>query len=374
LLYNRRMKVALVHDYLNQYGGAEKTLEAIMEIYPDAPIYTGIYSRTKMPKSINERNIYAIKNPVVGKFYKYFTFLMPLVFENFDLSEYDLIISDGTAWPKSVITKPHQLHISYIHTPPRFLYKYTVESSKRSNPIFKPFISIIDHFLRTWDFTAAQRPDYLITNSNETRARINKFYRRDATVINPPVQVNTTGTKSFNNLQKPYYLALGRLVAYKNFDVLINAFNLLGLPLVVIGTGTEESRLKKISGTNITFTGKVSEQEKHNLIEGSMGLINTVQDEDFGIVPIEVMAHGKPVLAHRSGGHKEIVKEGLNGMFFEELRVETLVDKIKEFDNRIKDGGFDQEKIKASVQKYGKERFQSELKSFIDDKIKTRWA
>lgn len=365
-------KVALIHDYLNQYGGAEKTLEAIMELYPDAPIYTGIYNPKNLPKSITSRKIVATKGFFITNFYKYFTFLMPLIFESFDLRQYDLIISDGTAWPKSVITNPDQLHIAYIHTPPRFLYKYSVESAKRNKWYFKPVIALIDHYLRIWDYIAAQRPDYLLANSQEIKKRIQKFYKRTAVVINPPVDINVSGSGNINNLKKPYYIALGRLVAYKNFDQLILAFNLLDLPLYIVGTGIEENRLKKLANKNITFTGKVSEQEKHSLIEGSLGLINTVADEDFGIVPIEVMGHGKPVLAHRSGGHLEIIKENVSGMFFDDVNFEALSLKIKEFDDAIKANKFDAEAVRTSVAKYSKERFQAEFKKFVDEKLSQR--
>jgi glycosyltransferase involved in cell wall biosynthesis len=340
-----------------------------MELYPDAPIYTGIYNPKKLPKNITSRKIIALKGFFIVNFYKYFTFLMPLIFEGFDLHQYDLIVSDGTAWPKSVLTSPDQLHIAYIHTPPRFLYKYSSESAKRNKWYFKPFIALIDHYLRIWDFIAAQRPDYLIANSQEIKRRIEKFYRRGAVVINPPVETTFAGTANVNNLKKPYYIALGRLVAYKNFDVLIQAFNLLDMPLYIVGTGIEENRLKRLANNNIVFTGKVTEQEKHALIEGSLGLINTVADEDFGIVPIEVMSHGKPVLAHKSGGHLEVIEENVSGMFFDCTDFEGLVVKIKEFDNAIRNHKFDSEKIRAGTEKYSKERFQQEFKKFVDQKV-----
>lgn len=367
----KKQKIALIHDYLIQYGGAEKTLEAILELFPDAPIYTGIYSSKKFGTNITSRKIIAPRNPIILRLYKYFTFLMPLVFENFDLTPYDIIISDGTAWPKGVLTRPNQLHISYIHTPPRFLYKYSVESTKRNKWYFKPIIPFIDHFLRVWDYNAAQRPDFLLTNSQETRKRIQKFYKRDAKVINPPVDIDyPVKSDSMNNLQRPYYLAAGRLVAYKNFDLLIQAFNLLDLPLIIIGTGIEEERLKKLAGSNITFTGRVSEEKKHELMKNALGLINPISDEDFGIVPIESMSHGTPVLAHKSGGHLEFIKEGINGMFFEELTVESLAAKIKEFDKAIRETGFDAEVIRKSVRKFSKEHFQRELAQFVEDKWK----
>jgi glycosyltransferase involved in cell wall biosynthesis len=363
-------KIALIHDYLKQYGGAEKTLEAILEIYPNATIYTGFYDPSRLPKTITSKKIMAPTNKLLIRFSKYLTFLMPIIFENFDLREYDLIISDGTAWPKGVITKPDQPHVAYIHTPPRFLYKYSVESTKRSKWYFKPFVTLIDHILRTWDFAAAQRPSHLIANSSEVASRIKKFYKRDAQVIYPPVEVNWAyKTPEKNNLQPPYYTALGRLVAYKNFDFLVQAFNLLELPLTIIGSGPEDAKLKKMAGPTITFAGHATEEEKHNILAQSMGFIFPVVDEDFGISVVEALSHGIPVLAHKSGGPTEIITEGKNGMFFNDLNLEHFLEKMREFDELCRKGTFDTSSIKAGVQKFDKDRFKNEFKQFVDTHI-----
>ena len=170
---NKNPKVALVHDYLNQYGGAEKTLEKIMELFPEAPIYTGILDLQRLPEVFTKRKfVTPSMNLIFKRFPKLFTFLMSKRFESFDLSNYDLIISDGTAWAKSVITTSDQLHISYIHTPPRFLYKYSTESNLRKNLLLKPLFLYLDFHLRIWDFAASKRPDYLICNSVEVLKRI----------------------------------------------------------------------------------------------------------------------------------------------------------------------------------------------------------
>jgi len=364
----KKLKIALIHDYLTQYGGAEKTLEAIIELFPDAPIFTGVYEPSKLPKAITDQKIIYPTSTVLTKFPKYFTFLMPLVFEGFDLSEFDIIISDGTAWPKGVITKPQQLHISYIHTPPRFLYKYSVESQKRFKWYFKPIIPILDHFLRIWDFSAAQRPDYLLTNSKETQKRIQKFYRRNATILYPPVETNVKISAPKNNLKPTQYVALGRLVAYKNFELIIQAFNILKLPLTIVGSGSELKKLKKIAGSSITFTGYVSKEEKHSILENCLGFIFPTVDEDLGIVAIEAMAHGKPVLAHKSGGPLETVQDGITGMFFEKATVENFISAMKEFDKNVRNGIYDDQKIKKSVQSFEKARFKEDLNTFIWEK------
>lgn len=376
-MYNKYManmrnpKTVFVHEYLVQYGGAERTLEAMMELYPDAPIYTGLYEPKGLSDEINARHIIYPKNSLMARFPKYLTFLMPLVFERFDLREYDLIISDGTAWPKGVLTKHDQLHISYIHTPPRFLYGYSVESQKRDKWYFKPFVKVIDFFLRIWDFSAAQRPDHILTNSRETQARIKKFYGRDATVIYPPVDLEFPVTGIPDTGFEKYYLMVGRMSAYKNFDLVINAFNQLGFPLVIAGTGLEEEKLRSLAKENIRFMGRVSEEVKHGLLKNCLGLINPVKDEDFGIVPVEAMAHGKPVLAHRSGGHLETVIPDVTGMFFEESTLESFIEGFKAFDQKVMNGHFDENLIKDKAQRFSRARFQKEFKEFIDSKLST---
>ncbi len=360
--------MALIHDYLVQYGGAEKTLEIMSDIFPEAEIFTGIYKPDLLSKKLNSKKIISPGTSLLSKWPKYFTFLMPLYFENFDLRNYDLIISSGNAWAKGVLTKPTQLHISYVHTPPRFLYKYSVESTNRNNWYYKPFVSFIDTSLRVWDYISAQRPDYLLTNSRETSKRIQKFYRREATVIYPPVDVETKSIVESDNLKAPYYLAAGRLAAYKNFDLIIQAFNLLGLPLEVIGTGKEESKLKKMAKDNIKFLGQTSDEVKFQKMNECLGLIFPVEEEDFGIVPIEAMSQGKPVLAHRSGGILETLRDGIDGMFFDKVTLEEFVSKMKEFDENIKKSVYNSNSIRDHVQKYSVNRFKKEFEAFVSNK------
>jgi glycosyltransferase involved in cell wall biosynthesis len=371
----KKPKVALVTEWLVQYGGSEKTLEAIAELFPDAPIYAAKYVPDDLSDFLNSRKIISPKSSIVNKITKYFfAFVMAPIFEEFDLREYDIIISNGTTWPKGVIAQPHQLHISYIHTPPRFLYGYSTESTKRDKWYFKVPFSYVDNIFRLWDYIAAQRPDFLLTNSSETQSRINKFYRRDATIMYPPTDVKfketdlTNETKEKYGIKTPYFLVLGRLAAYKNFDAVIEVFNRCGTPLAVVGTGYSENKLRKMAKENVIFTGRVSEKEKHEILSGSLGLINSVDDEDFGIVPIEAQAHGKPVLAFKSGGHLETVEEGVTGMFFEKLDPENLLEKVKEFEQAINNGKFNPETLKNGVQHFSKERFQQEFENFVAEK------
>jgi len=365
----RQPKVVLAHEFLVQYGGAEKTLEAIAEIFPDSPIYTAKYNPKNISDFLRKREIIYPKgllNKISSKVC--FLFSMPTIFESFDFRKYDIVISDGGTWNKGIITRPEQLHITYIHTPPRFLYKYSQESTKWEKPFFKPFYSYLINFIRVWDYIAAQRPDFILTNSETTRKRIQKFYGRDAKVIYPPVDLNIKTDKGLKKAVVPYFVAVGRLSKYKNFDLLVETFNKVRFPLVIVGTGLEEDYLKQIAKENITFKGKVNDEEKHEIIENSCGLINAVEDEDFGIVPIEAMAHGKPVLAHKSGGHLETIVENENGIFFDDATVDCLSEKLVEFDKAIKERVFDREKIKNFAQKYSKERFKAELENFVREK------
>src|SRR3990167_10058011 len=209
-------KVAIVHDYLVQYGGAETTLEYICDIFPDAPIYTSMYNPKNLSEKLNKKRVITPKmGPLFNFLPKHLSFLMPIVFENFDLDGFDIIISSGTAYAKSVLTRPNQLHISYIHTPPRFLYGYSVESTNRNRWNYKPVVSYLDHYLRIWDYVAAQRPNFILTNSNNTKKRIEKFYNRDAKVIYPPIKLDNNISSKKDPLIEPYYFMHGRLSAYK---------------------------------------------------------------------------------------------------------------------------------------------------------------
>lgn len=258
------------------------------------------------------------------------------------------------------------LHIFTL--PLGFLYKYSTESTKRNKWYFKLPFSYIDNLLRLWDFVSAQRPDFIVANSKEVQKRVKKFYKRESTVIYPPVQTDIAQNYERDNVAKPYYVAIGRLIRYKNFDLLIQAFNLVGLPLVIIGTGEYETKLKQMAGPNVTFKGVLSEEEKGQILHNALGLINPISDEDFGIVPVEAMAHGIPVLAHKSGGHLETIIEDVNGMFFDNTNIDDFVTKVKSFDSAIRNGHFDKEKIRASVQRFSKQRFQTEFKQFVEDK------
>ena len=376
-LYNAGMnspKVAIVHDYLVQYGGAEATLEYICDIFPNAPIYTSVYNPKNLSEKLNSKRIITPKmSSLFNILPKHLTFLMPIVFENFDLSEFNIIISSGTAYAKSVLTKPDQLHIAYIHTPPRFLYGYSVESTNRSKWYYKPIISYMDHYLKIWDYVAAQRPNFIVTNSYNTKKRIEKFYNRIAEVIYPPIKLNDMYGRIIihpnkDPLKVPYYFMHGRLSAYKNLDFVISAFNLLDIPLVISGTGSEETKLKRMAGKNVTFLGRTSEEQKNTYYNNCLGFIFPVVEEDFGMVVVEAMSHGKPVLAHKSGGAREIMRENIDGMFFENLSLDEFINKVKIFDEKIRRNEFNPAEIKKQTLKFDEKNFVSGFKNFVYEK------
>lgn len=363
------MRVALIHDFLVEYGGGERVLEALHGMWPEAPVFTTVFNEDlykKWPalKSWDIRVPKITRLPIISKIYKYFTFLYPLVVERFDLREFDLIISSSAFLAKGVITGPNQRHIAYIHTPARFLYHLPTETSdKRSKWYWKIILAPIDFWLRIWDFQAAQRPDVLVANSQTTKARIKKFYRREAVVVNPPVEV-TAGINPAAAGGSSYFLSVSRLCAYKNVDLIIRACNELKLPLVVVGTGREEAKLKALAGPTIKFAGFVSDSELAELYRGCRAFIFAVSDEDFGITPVEAMGYGKPVIAYRSGGVTETVVEGKTGTFFDELSVDSLTIALKRF--REKD--FTPEGCRKRAEEFSKEKFCERMSKLISEK------
>lgn len=369
-------KTAIVVDYLNQYGGAERTLEAILEIFPKCDIYTSLYDVSKIPDSsiIKLSKIFPSPLnlfPFINFLSKHFTFLYPLIFEKINLESYDLIISSGTIWAKGVKTNSAQLHIFYCHTPARFLYKYPSESSRRNVWYYKPFVTIIDHILRIWDFKSAQNPNYIIANSENVKRRISKFYRRDSTVIYPPVNFDSRLPESecarradSGSLDGEYYLIVSRLSAYKNIDIAIKAFNELKLNLKIVGAGREEKNLKNLAGSTVEFLGFVGDNKLKELYSNCRAFIYTTADEDFGITPLEANAFGKPVIAFRSGGVLETMIEGETAIFFDELSPSSLVEAVKRF--REGRDHWNADVIRQNSERFNKERFKKEFKDFVE--------
>ena len=356
------MKVALVHDYLNQYGGAEKVLESFTEIFPDAPIYTLIYDPELVKKILPNKEIRASflqKIPFAVSRHRLFPPLMPIAVEKFDFSGFDLILSDSAAFSKGIITGPETLHICYCHTPTRYAWDDSHKYIREFNTPFwvKPFVPLFMNYLRLWDREAAFRVDKFISNSRFVAERIKKYYKSEAETIYPPV--DTDNFFPGNKIEK-YFLMVGRLLVYKRFDLAIDVFNELGFPLKIIGTGPEMTKLKKRANWNIEFLGNVDKEKMREYYQNCQALIFP-QEEDFGIVALEAMACGRPVIAYRGGGALESVKEEETGIFFDEQKINSLLQVVKKFSS----DNFDFRKIRAHAEKFDKKIFKEKIKDFI---------
>lgn len=372
------MRVVLVHDYLKEYGGAERVVEALHEIWPDAPLFTAYYDPKALgihAKNFSDWNIKTswLQNlPGAGKLISPLRFLAPGIFENFDLSEYDLVISScNTYFSKAVKTKPGTLHLSYIHTPPRYLYGYTTSFNYKKHWWTRIAAEIINHFLRLTDFETSQIPDILIANSENVRKRIQKFYRRDSIIVYPPVDIEILS--KVKKLKGKYFLTLNRLTRGKGTEVAIEACTKLILPLKVASTGAEIGRLKKIAGDSVKFVGEITEEEKAELFSQALALIACSEDEDFGITVVEAQAAGVPVIAAKAGGHLETIIEEKTGEFYlpgnlqnsknyvDPVSVENLMDVLKNFNpNKYKE-----EDLRKNAQKFSKENFKKNIIELI---------
>lgn len=359
-------KIAFVHDHLAQDGGAERVLQVMHSMFANVPTYVLVHDPHCANAFFNAKDIrtsFIQRMPGGVKHYQWFLVLMPTAVENYDLSEFDIVISTSSSFAKGVITRPQTLHINYSHTPTRFLWSDTHSYLRdlRKPRWAKSLAKFALTSLRQWDYMAAQRPDVMLGNSKAVQQRIQKYYHREARVLYPPVDV---AQFSLSSDIEPYYLTGGRLVAYKNFDMVIKAFNELNIPLKVFGDGPEYAHLKKMAGSNVEMAGRVSDAERRKLYQHATAFINA-QEEDFGITPIEAMASGRPVIAYRAGGALETVKEGETGVFFDEQAWEVLADVVATF----KPAAFDPEKIRNHAMQFSPEHFQEHLKKLVREEF-----
>jgi glycosyltransferase involved in cell wall biosynthesis len=370
------MRVALVHDYIKEYGGAERVLEAFHEIWPDAPVYTGIYlpkflgPHRKRFKSWDIRTSILQWVPMKGKLISMFRLIDPLIFKMIDLTKFDVVIvsAAGTYSGVNSFKKgKNTLHICYCHTPPRYLYGYAT-ANKWTNNALRRFLlnlgQIPMHFIRMYNFVDAQKPNFFIANSKEIVGRINKFYRRDAVVIHPPIDIPKI--KSFVPMKdRKYFLTGGRLARAKRFDLAVSACTKLNLPLKVFGRqfAGYGNELKEMAGPTVEFLGEVSQEKKWELIKNAKAYISPSLQEDFGMLNLEVNAGGTPIIAYKSGGVLETVIDGKTGVLFDEPTVDSLIKAIKESEG-IK---FDPQVLINHAKKFSKERFVKDIRRFISD-------
>lgn len=364
-----RVKIALVHDHLTQVGGAERVLKIFHELFPEAPIHTLIYDPHKMGGLLSDATIipsFLQQFPGGKKKYQWLLPLMPTATESYDFSPYDIVLSSTSAFAKGILTPSTTLHICYCHTPTRYLWTDTHDYLRelRAPGMIKGLLPYFLTHLRVWDAHAANRVDRFIANSRTVQERITKYYRRDSVVIFPPVEID-----QFHMAEKAgeYYLAGGRLVSYKRFDIPIDAFNRLGLPLKIFGDGPEFKKLKKRAKKNIEFLGGVSDRVRADLYQNCIAYIHP-QEEDFGITSVEAMASGRPVIAYAAGGALETVLDGVTGVFFADQDFAALIDTVVHFDA----SRFDPEAIRSYALKYSVDRFRREILDFITQQW-SRW-
>jgi glycosyltransferase involved in cell wall biosynthesis len=361
------MKVALVHDYLNQMGGAERVVLALHEMFPEAPIYTSIYDPGRVDTafhSIDIRTSFMQKLPLVKKHHQPFLPFYPFAMERLDLHGYDLILSSSSAFGKGVITRPETMHICYCHTPMRWCWNYDeYVQRERLGGIARNILPFFITGLRVWDQTSSMRVDHFIANSPVVADRIRKYYRRDAVVIPPPVEARRF-TFDATTRAEEYFLIVSRLMPYKRIDLAIEACNRLQLPLVIIGSGRDENRLKSIAGPTIRFMGRLSDEEVLHYYAHCRAFI-LPGEEDFGITPLEAQASGRPVIAYAAGGALASVIDSVTGTFFQKQNVESLVEVLESFDERR----YDPQTIRNHALEFDKPRFHRRILQFIEAKM-----
>jgi len=357
-------RIALIHDHLAQDGGAEKVLKVFSDMYPKAPIFTLLYEPNNAAKYFKNRTIQtSIIQRIPGgvKHYKWFMPFMPMAVEFFNLSTFDVVISDTSSFAKGVITSVKTPHICYCHTPTRYLWSDTHQyiNELKYNKWFKKIISLVLNRIRIWDRLAADRVDYFIANSENIRRKIKKYYRREATVIYAPADLDKFRLASNRG---NYFLTGGRLVAYKKFDLTIKVFNRLGWPLKIFGAGPEIGALKKMARPNIEFLGRISDQALSSLYAEAKAFIFP-QEEDLGITALESMAAGRPVIAFASGGALETVIPGKTGILFGAQTIDALSSAVKNF----KESDFNPEEIREYVSRFDAKIFEQKIKIFIEE-------
>ena len=366
------MKVAIVHDWLVNYGGAERVVEEMLKLYPDADIYTLVYDEKKMGKIFPKEKVHTSfvqKLPMSTRLYTKLLTLMPKAFESFDFSGYDLVLCSSSSCAKGVITPPDVPHICYIHSPMRYAWDQFFEYRKRSGRLTRFFMNRWMPSIRLWDFISSQRIDSLIANSKYIARRIQKYWNLSSTVIYPPV--DTERLSPNNKESEDFYVVFSRFVPYKRIDLAIKACGKLGKKLVVIGGGSQEAELKALAKEafsshpdDVKFTGRISDSEVQDYLQRCKAMIFSAE-EDFGIIPVEVQACGRPVIAFGKGGALETVKDGVTGVFFDKQETESVCTAIKNFEDLSARGTFVSEKIVEHAKSFSAEHFRNELLEHI---------
>jgi glycosyltransferase involved in cell wall biosynthesis len=358
----KKQKVAIVHYWLVGMRGGEKVVEALCELYPEADIFTLVADESKISSAIKKHKIQTsfLQKMFGVRFYKHMLFLMPFALESFDLRSYDLVISSEAGPAKGVVTDPDSLHICYCHSPMRYVWDLYPQYRSASGLLARVMMSVMSPFIRQWDVTTATRVDHFVANSRFVASRINKYYRRSATVIHPPV--NTDRFQPSADGPSDFYLCAGQITPYKKLDVAIEAFNKNGKRLIIAGNGASAA-MKSTAQSNIEFIENVDDETLSNLLRNCRALIFPGL-EDFGILPVEVMASGRPVIAFGRGGAVETVVDGVTGILFSEQTSESLQLAVEKFESI--EAQFDPIVIRDWAKKFELSKFKIQFKSLVD--------
>lgn len=357
------MRVAFVHDYLTQFGGAERVLLAMHELYPNAPIFTSIYDPAQFDgafASIDVRTTWLQRIPLAARFFRTLLPLYPRAFESLDLSGYDLVISSTSSFAKGVRVQDGAVHVSYIHTPTRFLWRQDEYAFDVAPLWSRPFFAAIVPSLKRWDHAAAQSPTHVIANSRNVAARIKAIYGRESYVVHCPADIEAFAPVPASQISS-YYLVATRMLRYKRVHLAIEACREIGAPLVIIGRGPDERRLLALADSSVRFTGRVSDAGRRSLFACARAVI-VPGEEDFGLVPVEAAAAGRPTVAYGAGGALETVVEGVTGVFFGEPTAASLAQALRDLDP----ASFDAEAMRAHAQSFSAERFRQQFRAVLD--------
>lgn len=356
------MRVALIHYWLNGMRGGERVLEAFCEMFPQADIFTHIVDRAKLSDTLNRHTIktsFISKLPFAQRHYQKYLSFMPRALEELDLSDYDLVISSESGPAKGVIPRPDAFHLCYCHSPMRYIWDQYGQYHASAGRLARIAFPGVAHRLRTWDATSAMRVDQFVANSTFVGQRIEKYYRRSPQIIHPPVAVDAFATVEADP-EADYFLAAGEFVGYKRFDLVIEAFNQLGLKLLVIGDGEERESLQRKAESNITFLGRVPFADLKQHFANCKALIFP-GEEDFGMIPVEVMAAGKPVIAYGRGGALDTVEDGLSGILVREQSVEAFKAAIRSF----QPDDFNAAAIRLHARQFSKDNFKARMRELL---------
>ena len=368
------MKVAIVHDWFAG-GGAERVVYELHKIYPQAPIYTA-YCSTQWRQRLSDTKVITsyMQHWPFSKMRKFLPPLRALWFSRLDLSEYDLVISSSGAEAKAVQIKEPAIHVNYCHAPTHYYWNRYDEYMKSPgfgwlNPLARLGLRLLIGPMRRWDYKAAQRPDYMIANSNFTKEQIKKYYGRDATVIHPPVDIERFKILNKSSISRKGFLTAGRQTPYKRTDLAVTACTQLGLPLTVIGNGPDHKRLRKLAGPTVIFLTGLSDAQVVSHFQSAEAFIFPALD-DFGITPLEAVAAGTPVIAYKAGGALDYVEPGKTGTFFNEQTTENLVTALQKFNS----SKFDNSQIQKKARQFSAQNFHDKISRFINSILKNKGA